>query len=71
MCVRCLRTKGLLRRVLAMSDNTAYLIEVFIILGWIPIVAIGKAISMCINARSCYKCTCNSCIKEDVENEGD
>lgn len=53
-----------------MSDNTAYLIEVFIILGWIPIVAIGKAISMCINARSCYKCTCNSCIKEDVEHEG-
>ncbi len=54
-----------------MNNKTAYLIEVFILFGWIPILAIGKAISMCINARSCYKCTCNSCIKEDGENERD
>lgn len=54
-----------------MNDKTAYLIEVFIFFGWIPILAIGKAISMCINARSCYKCTCNSYIKEEVEHEGD
>jgi hypothetical protein len=38
-----------------MSDNTAVVLLMFIFFGWIPILALGKAISWCVKANICKK----------------
>ena len=48
-----------------MDDNTAVILLMFLIIGWIPILALGKAISWCIKPRNCNKCTYRECIKEE------
>lgn len=50
-----------------MSENTAFVIIMFILLGWIPILAFGKAISWCIESKTCGKCVCKECMKESEE----
>lgn len=50
---------------LIVDDNTAELLTILILFGWIPIMAIGKAIAGCIESRTCGKCTCKNCNKDD------
>lgn len=54
-----------------MNNNVAELIVIFIIFGWIPILSIGKAVSMCIREKTCNKCTCKNCLDMEVGNERD
>ena len=50
-----------------MSDNTVVVILMSIFLGWIPILAFGKAISWCIEAKTCDECTCKQCFEESED----
>jgi hypothetical protein len=50
-----------------METETGRIIGLLILFGWIPILTLGKAISWCIEARTCSKCTCKECIKESED----
>lgn len=58
-----------------MSELTSKVIVttvmMFILFGWIPILAIGKAISMCVEAKTCNKCSCKNCCKEELNERND
>lgn len=51
-----------------MSREVFALIMFLIFFGWIPILAIAKAITMIIESRTCSKCTCKNCC-EDMADE--
>lgn len=50
-----------------MSDSVVGLLFALMLFGWIPILALGSAISSIIEAIRCNKCTCKNCIKEKEE----
>ena len=42
-------------------NEIAGIVMILVLFGWIPILAIGSAISKCIKARTCSKCIYHNC----------
>lgn len=45
-------------------NEIAGIVMTLVLFGWIPILAMGSAISKCIKVRTCSRCTCQNCNKK-------